>query len=94
MAAIVEEALVNVRKHSGAHRAWVRFERDGDCARIIVEDNGLGFDLAQLPADGDEHFGLRIMSERAESVGGSVELDPQVGRGTRVVIRMPIQLEK
>ncbi len=86
---IVKEALTNVRKHAGASRAWVRFERDGDWTRIIVEDDGRGFDPAQVAGEGWQYFGLQIMRERAESVGGSLDLDSQPEKGTRVVIRVP-----
>jgi nitrate/nitrite-specific signal transduction histidine kinase len=86
---IVKEALTNVRKHAGASRAWVRFEGDGDWTRIIVEDDGRGFDPAQVAGEGWQYFGLQIMRERAESVGGSLELDSQPGKGTWVVIRVP-----
>jgi nitrate/nitrite-specific signal transduction histidine kinase len=86
---IAKEALTNVRKHAGANRAWVRFEGDGDWTRITVEDDGRGFDPAQVAGEGRQYFGLQIMRERAESVGGSLELDSRPGHGTRVVIRVP-----
>jgi nitrate/nitrite-specific signal transduction histidine kinase len=86
---IVKEALTNVRKHAGASKAWVRFEGDGDWTRIIVEDDGQGFDPVQIRGEGQRYFGLQIMRERAESVGGSLELDSWPGRGTRAVIHVP-----
>jgi nitrate/nitrite-specific signal transduction histidine kinase len=86
---IVKEALTNVRKHAGASKAWVRFEGDNDGTRITVEDDGQGFDPLQIVGEGQRYFGLQIMRERAESVGGSLELDSRPGRGTRVVIQVP-----
>lgn len=91
---IIQEGLTNIRKHAQATRAWVRFDRELEQIRIVVEDNGRGFELNTTSPDGEEHFGLQIMRERAESVGGSVEWEPQIGRGTRVVIRVPIQSSK
>jgi nitrate/nitrite-specific signal transduction histidine kinase len=91
---IVKEALTNVRKHAGASKAWVRFEGDGDWTRIIVEDDGRGFDPVQVTEEGRQYFGLQIMHERAESVGGSLELDSRPGHGTRVVIRVPRSLRE
>jgi nitrate/nitrite-specific signal transduction histidine kinase len=91
---IIQEALTNIRKHAHATHAWVRFERELDQIRIVVEDNGRGFDLALTPADGQDHLGLRIMRERAESVAGTIKLDPQLNRGTRVIIRIPAQSNK
>jgi nitrate/nitrite-specific signal transduction histidine kinase len=86
---IAKEALTNVRKHAGASKAWICFERDGDWIRITVGDDGRGFDPAQVARESRQYFGLQIMQERAESVGGSLELDSQPGKGTRVVIRVP-----
>lgn len=87
---IIQEALTNVRKHAGASKAWVRFEQDSDRVRISVEDDGQGFDPAQVAGKGRQYFGLQIMRERAESVGGELELDSRPGQGTRVVIRVPL----
>lgn len=89
---IIQEALTNIRKHAQATCAWVRFQRQGDQACIIIEDNGRGFDLAATQLDGKEHFGLQIMRERAESVGGNLEFDPRIGHGTRVIIHVPVKL--
>jgi two-component system nitrate/nitrite sensor histidine kinase NarX len=68
----------------------VRFEREANQARIVIQDNGRGFDLTAAQAEGEEHIGLQIMRERAESVGGTVELESQIGHGTCVVVRVPI----
>jgi two-component system nitrate/nitrite sensor histidine kinase NarX len=86
---IIQEALTNVRKHAQASHVWVRFAQDGDWARITVKDDGRGFDPAQVIEEGRQYFGLQIMHERAESVGGSLELASQPGQGTRVVLRVP-----
>ncbi len=73
---------------------WVRFGQDGTRARITVEDDGRGFDLAQVAGKGQRYFGLQIMRERAESIGGDVALDSRPGQGTRVVIRVPLTPER
>lgn len=86
---IIQEALTNVRKHAQASRAWIRFAQEGDKVCITVEDDGRGFDPAQLTGEGRQYFGLQIMRERAEGVRGSLELISQPGQGTRVVIRVP-----
>lgn len=87
---IVQEALTNVRKHASASQAWIRFEPGGDHTQVIVQDDGDGFDSAQTTAKDQRQFGLRIMRERAESVGGSLEVDAQLGRGSQILIRMPV----
>ncbi|HIQ06238.1 MAG TPA: PAS domain S-box protein [Anaerolineae bacterium] len=83
---IIQEALTNVRKHSGARHAWVRFEADAEGMVIIVEDDGQGFDPARVAGD---CFGLQTMRERAESVGGTLEVSSAPGAGTRVRVRLP-----
>jgi two-component system nitrate/nitrite sensor histidine kinase NarX len=90
IACIIQEALTNVRKHARASKAWVRFEQEGDRVRISVEDDGQGFDPAQVAGKGRQYFGLQIMRERAESVGGELELDARPGQGMRVVMRLPL----
>jgi signal transduction histidine kinase len=87
---IVQEALTNVRKHSQASRAWVRFEAEQDEQLLIVEDNGRGFDPSRMGQDLSQHFGLKTMRERAEGVGGSLEISTQPGQGVKVIVRMPL----
>ncbi len=86
---IIQEALSNVRKHAQGSKAWVGFEQKGNNVCITVRDDGRGFDPAEVTGEGRRYFGLQIMRERAESVGGHLELDSRPGHGTRVVILMP-----
>lgn len=85
---VVQEALTNVRKHSGAHSALVTCHDDGDRVTVVISDDGHGFDLASLP-EGREGFGLHSMRERMELLGGTLTLDSAPGRGTRVVASVP-----
>jgi len=86
---IVQEALTNVRKHARASRVWVKLESDDYRSRIIVEDDGQGFVSSQARPVGQPHFGLQTMRERAESVGGSLIVESNPGRGTRVTVEIP-----
>jgi len=86
---IVQEALNNIRKHSGAHAAQVRLWQETDAVMISVEDDGVGFDPALAPADGQRHYGLTGIRERAESVGGTLTIRSASGTGTQVVLRVP-----
>ncbi len=86
---IIQEALTNVRRHSGASKAWLSFEPHEAGVRITITDNGKGFDVEQLEARGGPRFGLSIMRERAESVGGSLKVDSRPSEGTRVVFWVP-----
>lgn len=87
---IAQEALANVRKHSGAASVRVRFALDEDAATLEVVDDGHGFDLTQPAQDGRPHFGLLTMRERAQSVEGELEIDAAPTRGTRIRLRLPV----
>lgn len=83
---IIQEALTNVRKHAKAQHVRVLLEADDDHARIVIEDNGCGFDAKTL--DASQHFGLRIMRERAEKLGGRLDVTSAPDQGTRVRVQL------
>jgi signal transduction histidine kinase len=85
---ILQEGLVNALKHSnsGIVRVKLRDDQDG-MVRIEIEDEGPGFDPEE--SAGEEHHGMRLMHERAERVGGRIELDTAPGRGTRLTAILP-----
>jgi PAS domain S-box-containing protein len=89
---IMQEALSNVAQHSGASTAHVTVERRGTLVRLIVEDDGKGFDAAATlrRTDAMAGFGLHSMRERAAALGGTATVDSAMGRGTRVVIEIPL----
>jgi signal transduction histidine kinase len=90
---ILQEALTNVRKHARATGVDIRISvRDG-LATAIVQDDGAGFDPALLETAAGQKFGLRFMRERAEEVGGTVQVHSAPGAGTRVVISVPLRKE-
>lgn len=82
---MIQEALANVARHSQADRVNVSLIYDSDTLAIEVEDNGLGFN-AKHKAGG---MGLRIINERAESIGGEAFVKSKPGIGTKVVITAP-----
>jgi signal transduction histidine kinase len=86
---IIQEALTNVRKHSGAEKVRVGVEPDGEFARVTIQDDGHGFDPAKIIQEGRASFGLATMRERAEGVGGKFVLTSQRDEGTTVEIRLP-----
>ena len=85
VARVVQEALANVRRHSGAGHAAVRLQAREDEALVEIEDDGRG--LAPGTAAG---MGLTGMRERAASLGGELEVEGTVGFGTRVSLRVPL----
>lgn len=87
---IVSEAVANVEKHAGATNVSTRWQLEEDCLTFTVEDNGCGFDTTGSARPQDDHFGLRLMHERAHAIGASLEVTSEPGAGTRVVIRIPV----
>ena len=86
---IIQEALANTRKHSGATQVLIALKRNAAGLSVLVEDNGQGFDPEALARSDFPRFGLSIMRERTESVGGQLEIDSSPRRGTRVKIEIP-----
>ena len=82
---IVQESLANVRKHAAARMVTIRAAREDNQVKICIIDDGKGF--VPIPAgEVGHHFGLSIMEERAESVGGHVAVHSEPGVGTTVTI--------
>lgn len=90
---IVQEALSNVRKHAHATRVSVKMQPQGDDTLVIIEDDGVGFDLASVMGSGGEQFGLRTMKERAASIGGDLTVETACGAGTKIAVRVPAERE-
>jgi nitrate/nitrite-specific signal transduction histidine kinase len=86
---IIQEALVNIRKHAQASKAWVRLEQQDSWVTVTIEDNGIGFNDREIIEKGCGGVGLQIMHERAESVGGDLQIISNPGSGTRVIVRFP-----
>jgi signal transduction histidine kinase len=86
---LVQEALANIAKHSGARTAVVQLRRRRSGHELVVEvtDDGVGFDAA-APLPG--HLGLRTMAQRMEQLGGSLLVDSRPGRGTRIAATIPL----
>jgi two-component system, NarL family, sensor histidine kinase DevS len=85
---IAREALSNVARHSDATHAVLTLEVDGATATLRVEDDGVGFDPRRRL--GSEHIGLANLRDRAAAVAGSLVIDTEPGKGTRIIVRLPI----
>jgi signal transduction histidine kinase len=85
---LVREAATNVLKHARATALDVALEHHGDAIRIVIADDGIGFDTAVPAADG--HDGLANMRARVDELGGSLAIDSAPGRGTRVAVHVPL----
>lgn len=86
---IIQEALTNVVRHAGVKTASVRLQVEGDVLYIQVQDEGKGFDLQQA-LNAEDSMGLLSMTERAEQVGGHLEVETAPGEGTLIACRLPL----
>jgi two-component system sensor histidine kinase UhpB len=86
---VLQEALDNVRRHSGATKVTVDFERDGGEAVLRVADNGRGFTRDKMRKSGA--LGLAGIQERAQSWGGRVTIRSSVGAGTVLEATAPLE---
>jgi len=85
---IVQEALTNVARHSGAKAVRIKFARSAAALEVAVVDDGCGFD-AKAVAVSSHRLGIQSMKERAAMLGGTVSFDSS-GRGTRILVRVPL----
>jgi two-component system nitrate/nitrite sensor histidine kinase NarX len=85
---VVQEALANTRKHSGARKVAIRIECDGPRATVTIEDDGRGFDPARVASSMEGGFGLASMRERVELIGGTIDVHTAPGNGTRIVVHL------
>ncbi|HIP88069.1 MAG TPA: GAF domain-containing protein [Anaerolineales bacterium] len=90
---IIEEAISNARKHAQAENVWVRLRVEDNTFIAEVEDDGRGFDLDTVLADYTSRgsLGMTNMFERAELVGGQLDIQTAPGRGTRVILTVPLE---
>ncbi len=86
---IAQEALTNVCKHAQATQVTVTVTADDEAVSLVIADDGVGFDPAQLTTlDGRRGWGLAIMSERAEAAGGHYRIESRPQHGTRVIVEV------
>jgi two-component system nitrate/nitrite sensor histidine kinase NarX len=82
---IIQEALTNIRKHSGANNVRILLNNEDDLYTVLIEDDGLGMGESVAGAPG-EHAGLTIMRERTERLQGQIVIESEPGEGTRIVL--------
>ena len=87
---VVQEALTNVARHARPNQASVTVSRHAGVAAAVVEDDGVGFDPDTIPKG---RLGLLGMRERAELVGGGLDIESRPSSGTTVVVRIPVKEE-
>ncbi|MFC2019354.1 PAS domain S-box protein [Chloroflexota bacterium] len=90
---IVQEALSNIRKHSGASEARLLLDFTEDSVKIVIVDNGCGFEVPErvdgLPRSGK--LGLAGIQERVQLLGGTLEIESAPGKGTTIKVKVKTQ---
>lgn len=89
---IVQETIHNIIKHAEAKKIWAGIHFMDDTMRIVIKDNGKGFDLSPLNETGNHSFGLglRNMNSRATLIGAKFSVSSTIGNGTEVYLQLPI----
>ena len=88
---IIQEAVWNALARGGAKMVRIRlFFRPG-LVRLMVSDDGCGFDVGAAPGVKDGHLGLSSMRQRAEEIGGNFSIKSEPGRGTSVIVEVPCE---
>jgi signal transduction histidine kinase len=80
---IAQEALNNITKHSQATQGAIRFKQNNGQIELLIADQGRGFDMDRVSST---HLGIKIMRERAESIGGTLVIQSEPGQGTEIRI--------
>lgn len=90
---IIDEAILNARKHAEAENIWVRLRIRDNTFVAEIKDDGVGFDVdaVQLSYDERSSLGMINMHERAELVGGTLTIASAPGRGTQIALAVPLR---
>ncbi len=86
---VAQEAIQNVKKHAGASELWVQLEYRPGTITLEVRDDGCGGAAEKKTGPAQGHFGLTGMRERAEAIGGTLEVSSQAGEGTAIRLSAP-----
>lgn len=85
----IQEALINIRKHAQVDEAVIRLDQNCEGVYIQIEDRGRGFNPATMNRLNESRFGLQIMQERIEKVGGTLQIDSTLDQGTHITLFYP-----
>lgn len=88
---IVQESLTNIRKHAEATNASITIDERGDKVIFLIEDDGKGFDVKgdHMTASAGKGLGLTIIAERVRMLKGTLDIESEQGKGTRITIAVP-----
>jgi signal transduction histidine kinase len=88
---IAQEALNNAQAHAQAQHVRVELGFSECAVALRVSDDGVGFDAREIQERIGAHLGLIGMRDRGASVGGTVEIESQLGKGTRIALCVPCE---
>jgi signal transduction histidine kinase len=88
---ITQEALTNIRRHSGSDRASLALLQHGEWIRLVIRDWGCGFEPGKVQ---EERFGLQGIRQRARLLGTDATIESAPGKGTLIVIDFPLILDQ
>jgi signal transduction histidine kinase len=89
---IAQEALNNALKYAAARAININLEYGSDIIRLVVRDNGRGFNAEDVLSESNGHFGLQNLKSRARKMGGTLKIDSVVGSGTIIEATVPVNL--
>jgi two-component system sensor histidine kinase UhpB len=89
---VAQEALTNVVRHAAARHVWIELSQSDSVLELVVRDDGVGFDVAptQEQAARRGSLGLLGMAERVQLMGGTLQVETEPGRGTRIRASFPL----
>ena len=86
----VQELVNNARSHGRPGKIQVRLDLDDQEAKIVVEDNGSGFNADETLRDKNGAFGLSTLRDRVQMLNGKFDVESSLGQGTRVEFMLPM----
>jgi signal transduction histidine kinase len=91
---MAQEACSNITRHAQAKHASLSINFSPNIVTLMVEDDGVGFNLPDNPAEyaAKGHFGLLGLRERAELIGATLSIKSSAGKGTSLMVTLPVQL--
>lgn len=89
---VIRECCLNAAEHSACQTLFLQLKKDDlkEGIQIVIQDDGIGFDVEEVLASMTNHYGLKIMKERVELLGGSLEIHSLKNEGTQIRILVPI----
>ncbi|WP_162909673.1 ATP-binding protein [Aggregatilinea lenta] len=87
---VIQESLTNIARHAEATHVEVSLALERSTIRVLIVDNGCGFDIERTLGADERGLGLLGMQERIELISGTLKLESQSGQGTRIQIQLPV----